>query len=117
MHPHVLGVVQRVSQPFVPGGARLVDDEEGTGQNRRQHRQHDEPLHEAKDLITDPTNASSSSGVPMLRYEKSARATFSLSSISRDSRSSVATSDRMRRSFFGAVITTTLSNRASPPDS
>ena len=67
VHPHEFRVVKRVAQPLVPRWARLVDDEERAGEHGSDHGEHEQALHETKDLITDPTNASSSSGVPMLR--------------------------------------------------
>ena len=54
--------------------------------------------------ITSPTQASSSSGVPVLTYAKSARFAFSRSGRRRDSRSSVRPR-RASRSFLGLLRT------------
>src|SRR6476646_10266701 len=109
-----LRVAKRVPNALVPRRARHVDDGDRDGDDEADRDEPDQLSHDSS-ASTDFTNASSSSSDPVFLYAKSARFTFSLSGMNRDSRSSIATCDLALRSLDGAVMTTILSKRASPP--
>ena len=107
-------VRERVAHPLVPARLRLEHVERERRDDRAEDADRGE-LHPVSSRITPATHSSSSSSVPVFTYAKSARCTFSLSGSSRWSRSSRVTRRRCSRSLAGAVITTTLSKRLSPP--
>src|SRR5262249_47150261 len=108
-------VVERIPDAFPPRRLRRLERDERDPDPPGEDDCGDDAPHPVNRAMTSATNASSPSSVPSLTYEKSARATFSASGMSRRSRSSVATSERSARSSAGAVTTTTTSKRASPP--
>src|SRR5258708_21925237 len=97
VNAHELAVAQGIPEAFEPGRRRLVDVEKRTGEDGGEADDGQQAFHSVvSSAITDFTNASSSSREPLFLNDQSARSTFSRSEISRASRSSVATSERIR---------------------
>src|SRR5919199_333061 len=108
-----LVVGERIAEPLVPRRLRAVDVREARGGDAEEPEERDRAPHDSRSS-TSPANRSRSASEPSFTYAKSARRTFSSSGRSRSSLAS-ATSVRAARTSGGAVITTTLSKRRSPP--